>query len=85
MKESSSSNDQETCVKSTSTTRTTPEQQHTRSIVDENCEECNKNLTQTGRYIHNYHEHNIPVPIPDMNINSFEVDAVIMKQAQRNE
>ncbi len=42
-------------------------------------------MTQTGRYIHDYHVHNIPVPTADLDINSFEVDAAIMKAAQRND
>ena len=49
------------------------------------CEGCRKKMTQTGKYIHDYHEHNIPVPTADFNINSFEVDAITMKAAQRNE
>ena len=49
------------------------------------CEECKQHMTSTGKHIHDYHVHNIPVPTADLNINSFEVDAAIMHAAQRND
>jgi len=54
-------------------------------IIDENCEECKREMTISQRYVHNYHKHDVPVPDSDLNLNTFDTDKVILKELQQKE
>ena len=54
-------------------------------IYDEKCRECIKTMTDTMRYIHNYQEHSIPVPIADLATDTCGTDKILLRELQIKE
>ena len=42
-------------------------------------------MTDTQRYLHNYHVHQIPVPTTNLSIDNYGTDKLILKQLQHND
>ena len=57
----------------------------TRLYIDPACEVCKARMSDTERHIHNYHTHQVQVPIADIDVDTYGTDVSLLYQHQRNE